>query len=163
MCYTNPTLKIAKKSKANIKANILDSIQKDKKIMKLKYSFYNLEFQHKNNCYVFNSLRCSLTRIDNVHKDILNKVKNSEPSIEKEENSLDELIRGGFILEESFDELEFLEFLNWQGKFQSNNLTLTLFPIFSCNCKCTYCYQKPKVLPSQTMQKETIDYIVKMA
>jgi uncharacterized protein len=55
------------------------------------------------------------------------------------------LVKGGFLIDESMDEIEILKSKNRISRFaQNNHIGLTIAPTLSCNFRCIYCYEKHK-------------------
>lgn len=51
-----------------------------------------------------------------------------------------QLIRGRFLIPESFDELALLKIKNYMSRFSGLGLTLIIAPTLRCNFACDYCY-----------------------
>lgn len=69
------------------------------------------------------------------------------------------LVYGGFLVEDSIDELTMLEQMYCAHRFNSQVMTLTIAPTLSCNFGCDYCFQG-KRKPSGVMRLEVQDAIV---
>ena len=137
-------------------------IENGKGTLKMKLSKYNLIFDYRNIKLAFNSMTCALVIATNDFLRILEEVKNNvfhriEHS-KRELNLIHDMKEGGFIIDDCFDELKFLKFKNFQGKFQTNNFSLSIAPTFACNFACPYCYENTK---AQFMTQETMDAICK--
>ena len=61
---------------------------------------------------------------------------------------MEDLYKGGFIVDNDFDELKELELRLLHGRFSSNSLGLTLAPTSDCNFRCIYCYEKDVIKPT---------------
>lgn len=130
----------------------------------MKLSKYNLIFDYKNEKLAFNSMTCALAAINSDFLEILKEIENKTfDEVEHSKQILDlikDMKKGGFIIDDCFDELEFLKFKNYQGKFQKTSLHLTIAPTFSCNFACPYCYENAK---DGFMSQEVMDAICKEA
>lgn len=74
---------------------------------------------------------------------------------------LKKMKQDGFVIDDNFDEIEFLKLKYEKGKFSnSNNLKLTIAPTMICNFSCPYCYEKPD--QQSFMSKEVIAAIKDM-
>jgi uncharacterized protein len=63
----------------------------------------------------------------------------------------DKLLMGGFLIEDSVDELNILKVRNRNARFDSRHLKLTILPTLKCNFRCVYCYEARK---NETMSSE---------
>lgn len=128
----------------------------------MKLSKYNIIFDHRGKKLAFNSMTCALVIATSDFLKVLEEIRNNIfDKIEHSKKILDlvkDMKIGGFIVDDCFDELEFLKFKNFQGKFQTNNFSLSIAPTFSCNFACPYCYENTK---AQFMSQEVMDAICK--
>lgn len=128
----------------------------------MKISKYNLIFDHKDNQLAFNGMTCAFAKVDSDFLKILKKIESGEfdesKCSEKELELIKNMKKGGFIIDDCFDEIEFLKFKNLQGKFQTNTFSLTIAPTFSCNFACPYCYENAA---DSFMKQEIMDAICK--
>ena len=126
----------------------------------MKKSKYNLIFDYNEKKLAFNSITCALAIVDDNFLDILKKIEEKtlvENECSKETLELIENMKGGgFVIDDCFDELEFLRFKNCQGKFNTDRFSLTIAPTFSCNFACPYCYENAK---NSFMKQDVIDAI----
>ncbi len=114
----------------------------------MKISKYNLMFKYKTKKLAFNSMTCAFAVVTDSFLKILEKVASktfNESECSREELDLVESMKKGrFLIDDCFDELEFLKFKNFQGRFSTDRLSLTIAPTFSCNFACPYCYESAK-------------------
>jgi uncharacterized protein len=75
--------------------------------------------------------------------------------------TLNSLLYGGFIVGEDIDEIEALETMYVQHRFNYKQAILTIAPTMACNFKCDYCFQGQDK-PHQTMGEDVQDAIVAM-
>ncbi|MFA5404879.1 MAG: radical SAM protein [Ignavibacteria bacterium] len=74
-------------------------------------------------------------------KDILlKKEKDYEFIINKEVTEL--LLDNGFIVDSNFDEIKWLQCLHNKSRGENNALSVGIVLTYSCNFRCTYCYEK---------------------
>ena len=126
---------------------IFKNTKEGRKIMKL--SKYNFAFNNGENekHILYNSMTNSLALIDNEKYGGYRKYENGE--VENLDSDLmEDLYKGGFIVDNDFDELKELELRLLHGRFSSNSLGLTLAPTSDCNFRCIYCYEKDVIKPT---------------
>lgn len=68
------------------------------------------------------------------------------------------LEKGGFILPDNFDEIDYLKYKYYLHLFDRSILEIIFMPTLSCNFKCVYCKQ---VEQNVNFSKETIEKILK--
>lgn len=61
-------------------------------------------------------------------------------TLSKEEE--DDFLKGGFLLEESLDELDIIRYNVQKTRCNSDFFGITIAPTLACNFKCIYCYEK---------------------
>lgn len=71
----------------------------------------------------------------------------------------EQLRRGGFLLDDGFDEKQELRLRMFGSRFQSSSLGLTIAPTSDCNFRCVYCYEKDRLRPSR-MSEEVMERVV---
>jgi len=79
----------------------------------------------------------------------------------KRRNIITSLKRGGFIVEDDFDEIEFIKAKHFSRRFGSQILSLVVAPTLDCNFACPYCYEPEKKAEYMTEEIETrlVEYI----
>lgn len=134
--------------------------------IKYKFSNYNhsLELGAKGN-FLYNALTGGFCKIsnDDIKKIffINNTLSNIKDIDNLDPNIVDELKKGGFIVDKDLDELNLIKSIFNINRFaDKNSLTLTLMPTMLCNFRCPYCYEKDRNYPNQTMSKEVIASII---
>lgn len=55
---------------------------------------------------------------------------------------LTELIKGGFLCEEGFDEYNLLKVLRHKNQYSGTTMGLTIAPTMLCNLACQYCFEE---------------------
>ena len=80
----------------------------------------------------------------------------------EDENLLQSLTKGLFLLEDDFDELEVLSLRLKKDRFNNRSMGLTIVPTSDCNFRCVYCYEKDVISPvymSDEEQERILRYI----
>ena len=66
----------------------------------------------------------------------------------------------GYIVEDGFDELEYLKYIHYRTRFSSDVMTLTIAPTLDCNFDCPYCFEdKRKGYMSVSVQRAVVEFI----
>lgn len=71
----------------------------------------------------------------------------------------DKLVKGGYLIEDTVDELALLKIRNRMGRFKDNGFSLTILPTLDCNFRCTYCYQEHQ---NKVMTTEVEEAVVRL-
>jgi len=92
---------------------------------------------------IFNSLTTALAEVRKSHIDLLN-VPQFDYSLlpEKERQLVDELRKGGFVVDDTVDELRTVKFNYNSDKYDSSIARLVIAPTLACNFACSYCFEK---------------------
>lgn len=124
-----------------------------------KPSKYNVVFEDNGYVVFVNLLTRAIARLEKDRAEIAKEIlKNPNRRIPEKWNSIKEdLIYGGYIVDEEFDEIEHLKLMNRMARFDSSSILITIMPTLACNFDCVYCYES-KTGPSMTM--ETAEKIV---
>lgn len=130
---------------------------------KYKSSRYNY-FIPADDGYVlaYNALSNALARVTSDKYELIRDILEN-PDRTAEENAVisglrNDLIKGFFLVESDFDEIGILKMRNRMGRFNDNELGLTIAPTMACNCACDYCFEKPS---SATMTEEVEAALIK--
>lgn len=93
---------------------------------------------------IFNSLTTSLAEVEKTYIDLLNIQQFDYDALPAEKKQfVDELVLGGFVLDEAADELKTLKYSYYSNKYDRTGLVLTIAPTLKCNFDCSYCYEQP--------------------
>lgn len=126
----------------------------------MKASKYNIIFAYKDKNLAFNSMTCALAEVNDNFFKLLNAIKSNnfnEKNLDLEDlNTFENMKKGGFIIDDCFNEIDFLKFKSYQGKFRTDNIGLTIAPTFACNFACPYCYENTK---NEIMSQDVMDSI----
>lgn len=79
-----------------------------------------------------------------------------------DEALLDDLKKGGYVVESQFDERAALKYDLFAARYNNAALSLTVAPTSDCNFRCIYCYEKDSIRPvtmSEQTQQDLIDFI----
>lgn len=121
----------------------------------MKKSKYNFFFNVDKNRYLFNAMTCALAEVDSMFEENLDRAISGGKIDSK---LLNDMKKDGVIVEDCFDELEYLKIKNFSGKFGGNIFGMTIAPTMMCNFACPYCYENPQPL---SMKEEVAEAIVK--
>lgn len=131
-----------------------------RKINKMKKSNYN---RFLTLCtgeqLVFNSISCSLAKIDSDFFELYNKIEKIqyEDLNIKQKEIFNNMLEGQYITYDEVDEIKVLQHRYFSSKFSEETLSLTIAPTLECNFRCPYCYEVSK---KGKMAKEVQDAIV---
>jgi len=107
---------------------------------------YNHFFPYTDEKYIaFNAFTNSLAVIDRENYDTFQKFNNLGESLP--EDLINDLIKGGFIIEDDINELDILRLRLLRGRFNTDSLSLTIAPTNDCQFACVYCYEKDIIAP----------------
>lgn len=126
-----------------------------------KESYYNIEVEYNNGVILYNSLSNSIVYFTNeefsVVKPLMENLK--EFSI-KYPLLYENLKKSGFVIEDEFNELEYIKLQNKRKIFVDNDYHLTINPTLDCNLHCWYCSTEyAKATHQGRMSKETINSV----
>jgi uncharacterized protein len=138
----------------------------------MKQSRYNFiwptDIQEK--VMIFNSLTTSLVEVGKTNIELLNLPEfdyDSQPDSAKD--FINALKQGGFVLDDSVDELRILKFAYNSIKYDQMSMAIAIAPTLRCNLACTYCYEHSDenqdkrdgqhVFMPENIQQALLDYI----
>ncbi|MBP2632991.1 MAG: AslB [Firmicutes bacterium] len=111
----------------------------------MKPSHYNFIFptDPSKKLIIYNSLTSALAELERPYMHLLNTPHFNYDALSADKKQfIDKLLQGGFILEDSIDELKILKFVHNSNKYDNADLALTIAPTLHCNFNCTYCYEQ---------------------
>lgn len=112
----------------------------------------------------YNALTNSFARVTESKSNIIKKILIDPNSFlfdtEEKEKLKDDLIKGGFLIDDEIDEIAFLKMRNRIGRFTTDYFGLTIAPTLECNFKCEYCFEKPR---QETMSAEVENALLQLA
>ena len=123
------------------------------RILQLRCSNYNIFFKHKNKDFAFNSITRAFADVDSNFMKAVDVIENTGDCSALDEALVADMKKGGFIVDDCFDELQYLKFRSYRSKFSKNVLGMTIAPTLACNFSCPYCYEysKPWVMKQDVM------------
>lgn len=126
----------------------------------MKVSKYNMFYfdESKDSYIAYNSFTNALAYISLANFRELEKYI-YDPSYQLQPELINELVKGGFLTDDSFDELAILQHRINVNRYATSCLSLTIAPTSACNFRCIYCYEKGSENQS-TMTVETQNALV---
>nr|HID59180.1 radical SAM protein [Desulfobacterales bacterium] len=131
----------------------------------MKASKYNFFVEYDEGILAYNCLGGTFLKMDRRSYDLYRRIVDagsvSEPKNSETEKLVCELRRGRFIVEDGFDELEYVKARHFLSRFNSKYLSLTIAPTLDCNFNCVYCFEgtRKKGIMSRQIQDGIIDYV----
>lgn len=93
---------------------------------------------------IFNSFTTALAEVRKNLIELLNLPQFDYALLpENERQFVDELRKGGFVVDDSADELRMVKFNYNSDKYDSPIVRLVIAPTLACNFACSYCFEKP--------------------
>lgn len=111
----------------------------------MKPSFYNFiwSIDDPEKVMIFNSLTTALAEVRKSRIDLLNIPQFDYALLpEKEWKFVDELRKGGFVVDDTADELRMVKFNYNSDKYDSPIARLVIAPTLACNFACSYCFEQ---------------------
>ena len=103
----------------------------------MKFSKYNVFYEHGANFLLVNTRTGAMFTLDGELKQ---KIESGDVSCISED-VVKEYIKTGIVIDDSFNEYNFLKYITDKEKFNNNILSLTILMTRNCNFKCTYCFE----------------------
>lgn len=131
----------------------------------MKKSKYNIFYKNQNvsdKIVFYNTLSNALAIIDESHYDLYQDYVNN--NIELETEFLENLISGGFIIDDITNEVEKLKNDFFTLKNNKDILQITIAPTLLCNFKCPYCFElehQNNIFMSEVTQEKILEIINK--
>lgn len=122
----------------------------------MKPSTYNFVWSTENQekVILFNSLTTALAEVKRSHINLLNTAQFDYMLLsEKERKFIDELRKGGFVVEDAADELKMVKFAYNSDKYASPLIRLVIAPTLACNFGCSYCFEQQESQRGKKSQK----------
>lgn len=109
----------------------------------LKSSKYNWLVERNHSTFIYNGLTGALAKIDEKNETEIRQIIGSCYPIPDtiDESILACLLRGGYLIEQEFDEVAYLEVLYNLGTYGNQGSHFTVTVTHECNLACRYCYQ----------------------
>lgn len=122
---------------------------------KYNYFFRNPEGEGK--VLAYNGIRNGLAMIDEEVAKNLEKGNTQFFTSEAGKELAEQLKKGGFLIEDRYDELKLIKFRQQRNQYLIPTLALTLAPTINCNLACHYCFENHT---KGKMSDEVIESIV---
>lgn len=103
----------------------------------MKFSRYNIFYGYDNNFILVNTMTGAMYTLD---AELKQKIENGDISCIPED-IVREYVKNGIIINDNFNEYNFLKYITNNEKFNNNVLSLTIMMTRNCNFKCTYCFE----------------------
>lgn len=130
-----------------------------------KFSKYNHKITLDKDLFLYNALSGGFCKVDHDLQDIFDNcdlLSNVNEISNLPLNIIEELIKGGFLVNKDLDEFKLIKSMHNMTRFaNSNTLSLTLIPTMGCNFRCTYCFEKDTNYPNNKMTDDVMDAIIK--
>lgn len=128
----------------------------------MKVSRYNFFYPYAEatKAYVaYNSFKNSLALLEEEYYFEFKKFE-KDNTYKLDDNIVQELKKGGFLIDDQVDEITLLRHRIISGRYSESTLGLTIAPTSDCNFRCLYCFEKEN-RHDQTMNGEVQDNIIK--
>lgn len=90
---------------------------------------------------VYNALNNGLVKLNHNLFTMFKDGEVSNSMVNKYPDEIKELKNGMFLIDDNFDELQYIKFIHTSEKYRKDNLSLTIAPTLNCNFTCYYCIQ----------------------
>ena len=105
-----------------------------------KISYYNIEARYEDDILLYNTLTDSLVRFTDEEYDEVKTLLDNLVDFKGEYPTLyAELKKAGFIIDENFNELEYIKYQNKRRIYANSDYHITINPTLDCNLRCWYC------------------------
>jgi|AKZA01.1.fsa_nt_gi Arylsulfatase regulator (Fe-S oxidoreductase) len=125
----------------------------------MKVSNYNFFYPFKKDYIAYNSLTNALAIMQSEDYEEYKRYNKSNISLTRKLE--EDLKKGGFLVEEDFDELSIIRFRMNNSRYDTSALQLTIAPTSDCNFRCIYCYEKDSISAAK-MSKQTQDNLIEL-
>jgi len=132
-------------------------------VFQMKASKYNFFFPYgtdEDKVIAYNSFSNSLALLDKDKHEIFTKFCEGNGNI-NDKVFVNQLKSGRFLIDANDNELDLLKFRMLKGRYNTDQLSLTISPTADCNFRCTYCYEKDAIKP-EYMTTDVEDAIIKL-
>lgn len=132
--------------------------------MKLSNYNYQLKINDENDL-LYNTLSRKYIVFNKEDKEKLSQIFDKLNEVNKDNiNIMKELIKNGMLIDDDFDELEFLKFNERRDIFQDEKFELTINPTLNCNFRCIYCFEEhKKEFMSDEVESAILKYVSNVA
>ena len=130
-----------------------------------KYNFFFPYEADKNKVIAYNSFSNALALMEKEKHEVFERFCSDGEAIGDEE-FVQQLKSGHFIIDADCNELEHLRFRMLSSRYSTRLLSLTIAPTSDCNFRCPYCYEKDIIKPvymSEQVQDKIIEFVKSQA
>lgn len=133
----------------------------------MKPSKWNLEMNVDDDFILFNQITQAILKVEPEKEEKVKEIIHSQKIESSNDEDVLTLKRGGYIIEDDFDETDHLKSKFNNYKYTDEFLRFTIVMTTACNFACTYCYQN-QIIPimrnesSQNISYNMIDDILKV-
>ncbi|MEG0249554.1 MAG: SPASM domain-containing protein [Peptostreptococcus sp.] len=124
----------------------------------MKLSKFNIEHKIKEGLLLYNTLTSSIVLLENDDISKYNNLKSSDEFPRTHIDLINELIDGGIIVSDNFNEFEYIKYINTVSRYKETGLRLTIAPTLNCNFACPYCFENGVV--NKTMSNDIISKVI---
>lgn len=118
----------------------------------MKQSIYNFIYNSNNDFVIYNSFTGAVALLNNYEKDCYEKMSFTDSEL------IEKLHYGGFIIEDSYDELAFMKMNFLRKRYSENTLSMCIAPTLNCNFRCSYCFEN-NIRSSGSISEDTMKCI----
>lgn len=131
-----------------------------------KFSYYNEIFTMKEKLFIYNYITGGIGEFNDEVFELYKRYGYSDELLQgilSFPELKEELIQAGMLIENGLNEIDYLRYLHYGGRFANRNcFTLTLLPTNACNCRCPYCFEKDFNYSEGFMSEQVQDKIIEM-
>ena len=125
----------------------MDALKLNTKKEVYKPSNYNYLYKSKDGFIqlLYNTFTGALAEISDTDKEYVStllRAPNNQELRNRKQDIFPIMVKSGFLVKESINELDFIRLRHLKGVASLRNLSLTLLPSRACNLRCIYCFEK---------------------
>ena len=127
----------------------------------MKLSKYNILKDYEDKTLFFNSISCAFAIVDDNFKKVVSDIENGVYNESKYDDKLiEQMKRTNAIIDNDFDETEYIRYARNLSKYDMTSLGLTIAPTLDCNFRCIYCFENHiHGVMNENVQNAVIDFI----
>ncbi|MCJ7633706.1 radical SAM protein [Candidatus Bathyarchaeota archaeon] len=112
--------------------------------LEYKPSYYNFFYERDTISLLYNTYTHATAKLNFSDKNTVLTLLDNPNNIELRKNNPSiwhTMLGGGFVVDKSINEMEFIKFRILKHRFNVNQLTIVLLPTRACNFCCVYCFE----------------------
>ena len=127
----------------------------------MKLSRYTILKNYGDKTLFFNSMSCAFAIVDDNFKKVVHDIENGIYDESKYDAKLiEQMKRTNAIINDDFDEIEYIKYARNLSKYDMTSLGLTITPTLDCNFRCVYCFENHiHGAMSEEVQNAVVDFI----